>query len=430
MKKIDVVWITCFYLVSSIAVSSTEIEEVKLLIQQQQYQEAYLLTDKIKLDYEGDPEFDYLYALSALESGHPDRAIFALERVIANQPKNQLARLELARAYYLNGEFSKSKTLFNLILDVSPPDNVKNNINLFLTKIDSFLNTSSYQTSAFTEFSLGWDNNINTASDETSVTIGNLVFKLNDNKKIAAAFAKLTAGGNYLKRVNKIDSFFIGGQVEKRDNFSENLDTEELSIRTGYLYINNQTRISIPLSYQKINLDDKNYRDLISISGEWSTFTNEMTYNSYIIQYGTISYPNQSSLDLQFINLGYTNNFIRDDKINLVNLSAFVGTEMPKVSGNEANMKDYLGLALNFSNANNLGLYSGLTTYNFIYHDKNPSFSKTRNDLLATAQIGYRWGLTKTSKLSSQIGYSKNNSNIDLYSYDRIIAEIKIRAEF
>ena len=183
-------------------------------------------------------------------------------------------------------------------------------------------------------------------------------------------------------------------------------------------------------SFQKINLDTKEYRDLISISGEWSTFTSENTYTSYILQYGTIAYPTQSSLDLTFINLGYTNNFRRNNKENLVNLSAFVGTEIPKVSGNEVNMKDYLGLALNFNNVNTLGLYTGISAYNYIYHDKNPSFSKTRNDILATAQIGYRWELTKTSKLSSQFGYSKNLSNIDLYSYDRMIAEIKIRAEF
>lgn len=428
MKIIKIILLFYFLPLSSIV--AAEIDKLHELIKLQDYTQAFTLAEKIRFDLEGDPDFDYHYALAALETGQPDIAIFALERVIANQSDNQIARLELARAYYLNGEFEKSKTLFNLMLETSPPDNVKNNINLFLTKIDSFLNTSSYQTSGFAEFSLGWDNNINTASDETSVTIGNLVFNLNANKKIDAAFAKLTAGGNYLKRINKIDAFFIGGQVEKRDNLSQNLDTDEFSMRTGYLYINNQTRISVPISYQKINLDGKSYRDLLSISGEWSIFTSENTYNSYILQYGTIAYPNQPSLDLQFINLGYTNNFLMSNNENLANLSAFIGTEVPKISGNETNMKDYLGLAVNFTNTNTLGLYTSLSTYNFVYHDKNPSFSKTRNDILASAQLGYRWELSKTWKLSSQIGYSKNMSNIDLYSYDRITAEIKARAEF
>jgi predicted Zn-dependent protease len=52
----------------------------------------------------GEPRFDHLLGLAALDSGHVTQAILALERVLARQPGNQPARAELARAYLAAGE--------------------------------------------------------------------------------------------------------------------------------------------------------------------------------------------------------------------------------------------------------------------------------------------------------------------------------------
>lgn len=411
-------------------VYASQLDDLRGYINQKKYEEAYLLADKIKLDNEGDPVFDYMYAQAALETGRPDIAVFALERVIANQEENQLARLELARAYYLKGEFDKSKTLFNLILAASPPPNVKNNINLFLNKIDSFLKTSSYQTSAFVELAYGWDDNINAASDENSVTIGNLVFLLNSNNKIDATYAKIIAGGNYLKRINKYDSFFFGAQLESRDNLSEDLDTDEISLRTGYLSINNNKRYSIPLSYQKLNLDGEGYRQVYSISSEWSFFDNETEYTSYVIQLGAIEYDEQTALDLKFANIAYSNTFLINNKKNVMSISAFLGSESPDIEGNELNMRDYVGLSLDFYNVDYSGLFSGLKTYQFKHQDLNPTFNDTRKDILSSINIGYKWKPKKHWLIIGQLGYSDNSSNIDLYSYDRTTAEITLRVDF
>ena len=48
------------------------------------YQEAYLLAQSGLFDYEGQPNFDFAYGLAALESGRPDEAVFAFERIAFN----------------------------------------------------------------------------------------------------------------------------------------------------------------------------------------------------------------------------------------------------------------------------------------------------------------------------------------------------------
>ena len=69
------------------------------------------LADQV-LDRAGNPDFDYLLGIAALDSGHGERAVFALERVLAVQPSNALARAEIARAYLFIGEKDTARREF------------------------------------------------------------------------------------------------------------------------------------------------------------------------------------------------------------------------------------------------------------------------------------------------------------------------------
>lgn len=73
-------------------------DEMKVLIEQKKAGEAYVLGGKHP-ELMGDPLFDYFYGVAAVEVGHPTAGVLALERVLLNDPNNDLVRLELARAY-------------------------------------------------------------------------------------------------------------------------------------------------------------------------------------------------------------------------------------------------------------------------------------------------------------------------------------------
>ena len=75
-KAIKGIVLLYFFLGSSLQAS--EIDDIKKQIQQKEFEQAYQLADSIKLEFEGDPVFDYYYALASLETGHPDKALFAL----------------------------------------------------------------------------------------------------------------------------------------------------------------------------------------------------------------------------------------------------------------------------------------------------------------------------------------------------------------
>src|SRR5882724_1210156 len=75
-------------------------DRAKRLLAQKQPKQAYDLLLPQEAARAGDPEFDYLLGVAALDSGELERAVFALERVLAVQPDNHVARAEIARAYY------------------------------------------------------------------------------------------------------------------------------------------------------------------------------------------------------------------------------------------------------------------------------------------------------------------------------------------
>ena len=54
---------------------------MNMLISQGQFQQAYALGQQNLFDLEGEAEFDFLFGLAALETGKPDEAVFAFERI-------------------------------------------------------------------------------------------------------------------------------------------------------------------------------------------------------------------------------------------------------------------------------------------------------------------------------------------------------------
>lgn len=56
-------------------------QELNQLIGAGQFEQAYQLAISNLTEWEGDTEFDFIYGIAAIESGSPNEAVFAFERV-------------------------------------------------------------------------------------------------------------------------------------------------------------------------------------------------------------------------------------------------------------------------------------------------------------------------------------------------------------
>ena len=89
-----------------------ELADAKALIKAGDSAKAYELLEAAE-EIAGTPEFDYVLGISALDSGRPGIALFALERVLAEEPNHVFARAELVRALLLLGEREEALRLAN-----------------------------------------------------------------------------------------------------------------------------------------------------------------------------------------------------------------------------------------------------------------------------------------------------------------------------
>lgn len=100
------------------------------------YSEAYEAFSRLFRQHPEDPEINLAYALSAKKAGKYSHAALALDRVLVLQSGNLRARLELADAYFLMQQYELAREQFNTVLAAQPPEGVRENINRYLRNMD------------------------------------------------------------------------------------------------------------------------------------------------------------------------------------------------------------------------------------------------------------------------------------------------------
>ena len=131
-------------------------DEMKVLIEQRKPAEAFALGNKHP-ELMGDPLFDYFYGVAATETGHVSMGVLSLERVLLNDPNNDLVRLELARAYYSQGEYQRAKDEFIAVQKNQPPAGVVSTINTYLDDIKAKEGQYKAVYGVFVELGMGYN---------------------------------------------------------------------------------------------------------------------------------------------------------------------------------------------------------------------------------------------------------------------------------
>ena len=154
----------------ALAQDTDVLHKASQLISKRDYAAAYGLLEPVESDHSGNPEYDMLFGLAAIDSGHVTRGVFALERVLALQPDNANARAQIARAYFLLGEQDAARAEFRNVLNQQPPEDISKVINRYMSAIDKAQGLkTSY--SAYLEGTVGHDSNVNSATTAASVAV-------------------------------------------------------------------------------------------------------------------------------------------------------------------------------------------------------------------------------------------------------------------
>ncbi|MBE0625014.1 MAG: DUF560 domain-containing protein [Burkholderiales bacterium] len=426
---------------NSVLAAEADLDKANALLKQGKAAEAYSLLEPFEFAQAGNIKFDYLLGVAALDSGKPDKATIAFERVLAVDPNFAGARIDMGRAYYQLGDYTRAKAEFETVLTQKPPPAAKKLIDNYLALIDKHEDAKKTVATGYIEGTWGHDSNINYATSNSSIAVpalGDLVFILDPTGvKTADSYLGLGLGGEISHRVNSNFGLFAGADVRGRSNNTQDtFDSLSVDARAGIAVGQTTNMFRLGVLGGKYDLDGKNNRDTSGVNAEWRYLLNPANQVSAFGQYASYRFEPTISVN-DFDQSLFGANWLRviNDGKGLVFASLFTGNERAPLRADGG--KDFSGLRLGGQVQLNqrTELFAGVGAQFSKYDLANASFSTPaqpvfRDDNQYDANIGVNWHYDKLWTIRPQVSYIRNNSNIVLYQFDRTDISISIRRDF
>jgi tetratricopeptide (TPR) repeat protein len=429
----------------SVATTKTsKAERQKLLVAASEHvkngrmNEAYTLLAPYQSELAGNPEYDYLLGLSAIDIGKVNEAIFALERVLAVQPNHLQARAEIARAYLAAGEISASKQEFEAVQKQKPPKEVSATIQKYLDIIETGIKGQKSSLQAYVEVVFGSDSNVNTATSNRQIAIpffGGAVLNLSaDGVAKSDTFGTLATGFN-MRREFAPDWAFVGGaNINTRNNSTYSaFNTSNGDLNAGVSLNSGNNNYLAVLQYQSFILNNTGYRDAAGITGQWQRNLNSGNQLSSYLQYSSLTYPTQTYRNADRYVLGGAYAMpLSGESAPVVFAGAYAGAEQLLKSGYSNLANSFYGgrVGGEMKYTPRITLLASASMEFRSHEGKDTLFLVKRNDTQTDMKLGFNYLPTKAWTINTSVAYTTNDSNIIINKYDRTVLSLSARRDF
>ncbi len=423
---------------ASVFAADAVLQKAQELMNQGKPRDAFALLDPLEDSRAGEVEFDYLLGISALDSGKPDRATLAFERVLAVNPNFAGARLDMARALFQLGDLTRARTEFQTVLGQNPPDQARAVIAQYLDAIDKAEKAKNRYLSGYLEFALGRDDNVNNSTSIGTINVpalGNLPFTLNPtNVKTGDNFKAFGGGIDYAYQMRPNFGVFAGGDFRERWNFTQDtFNTGNRDLRAGVALGEAANQLRLRLDTGWADLDNKLLRTANGVGAEWRYMLNPANQLNAFSAYSRNRFVDpavqSNSFNAAITGVGLTH-IVADGKGALFG-SYFAGDERDtdhRADGSKALYGFRLGAQAALKE--NLDLFATGSTQKGHYGLTNATFLTLRSDEQNDFVVGMNWRFAKNWTLRPQVLQSRNKSNISIYEYKRTELSAAVRYDF
>lgn len=429
----------CFgvvFLIFSFSASATVIDEARVLLGKGQPKECMELLETQFDVMAENVEFNYLLGISSLDAGRPGKAVFAFERVLALDSNHVQARAELGRAMIALGDYESAKVELMQVRATNLPPEVSTRIDGLLALVQQPRASQSGIFSAYVETDFGYDSNINTATDSTSVFIPliNGAATLSGlATEQSSSLLGLNGGVFTQKTVGRgVDVY---GNLDARLRYHTNQDdfhTGALSGGVGVKFSRGVDQYSLGLTKYVYFINREKNDDQISIYGQWQRQISRQDIFGIFGQYVRAEHPIATFLDTNLYLGGATwTHAFASTGDPVLRMTLFAGDDRER--GDDESVGRHLGgikANVDYSLRGNLKAFGGVAAQVSHYGDENIFFQKTRNDERYDINAGLAYKPSKEWTLSGQVIYLRNDSNISIYDYDRRQALVTLRRDF
>ena len=419
------------------------LDQAQALINQKQNQAAYELLIKELSTRAGTEDFDMLLGISALDSGHPSMAVFALERVLDVNPNNARARAELGRAYFVLNENEAAKSQFDMVKGQAIPREVSTTIDKYLAELDARMAAGKFAKKRFTayaETTLGYDSNVNSATDSATITIpalGNATFTLDEQSlEKDSGFIQAGAGLAFSTPLPNRPALGVFGAA----NFREKYTWDETAFRTrtfdgnlGMSYSRDKNSYRLAAIGQYFGLDNASYRELYGGRATWLHTWNDRTVITGYAQYAALRYDVVQVRNVNQVSGGIGVIHLMNHKGDpLISASIFGGSDAERHSDRPDVGRDFIGLRMSGEyNYNERTKLTGDFTYQYSgYGAPDPLLRATRKDHFLYFAAGAEYQLHRNWYIKPEVQYIHNDSTLAINNYDRWQVMTTLRYNF
>jgi len=420
--------------------------EADVMVKSGKPAEAYSWLEPLEFEHAGEERFDYLIGIAALDSGKPDKATLALERVLMVNPNSAAARLDMARAYYQLGDLPRARTEFATALTQNPSATARANIEKYLDEIAAHEAGKQTRIAGYVEGTVGHDNNVNNSTSQSQVFVGGTTLYTLDptNVKTSDNYYGVAAGGEVTHKLNYNWGLYAGADLRQRGYHTQkSFDALSLDARAGVMFGAKANNLRIGVLGGQYYLGVSHNSHAAGINAEWRHVFSPGNQLKVFGQYAQYRYidplmqPND--FDQQVIGGGWSH-MLADGKSTLFgslyhgtenDVSTIITTATPN-GGRTDGAKRFSGLRVGGQTASSekTTLFANAGAQFGDYSKVNPFFLNQRIDRLYDLTVGANWHWDKLWTLRPQLNYSKNDSNIVIYGFNRMDVSLNVRRDF
>lgn len=424
--------------------------------------EAYALLEPVEFERAGEVRFDYLIGIAALDSGKPDKATLAFERVLSVDPNFAGARLDMARAFYQLGDLPRAKAEFDVVMGQNPPSGAKATTRQYLDAIAAAERLKLMRFTGYVEGVLGRDSNVNTGTG-SSIAVSSLSPGLaafitgltgNPNPQIPPSqrsdnYYGVNAGGEISRSMGENWQVYAGVDVRQHGNMVQTpYDSTSTDGRVGAMYTEAQNVWKLTLTGGQAYFANSMRRDALGVNGEWQhTFSPANQMNGFV-QYGKNRAAGSPSTapgsdarttgntDLMIAGAGWLH--AMGGGKQLVFASAYTGKELDAVPASVIQPPDGkkridgVRVGGQAAVADRLDTFAGIGWQHAVFSKPNAFIvnNGVRNEYQYDVTVGANWHMDKLWSVKPQVSVYRKRSNLAIYSYDRTDISLTLRRDF
>jgi hypothetical protein len=415
------------------------ISRARALIDAKQSQAAFDLLDPLEATRAGEPEFDYLLGVAAIDSGKLTRGVFALERVLAVRPDYPQARAEIARAYFLMGENRVARQEFEAVRAANPPPEVANTIDRFLTVLDAReVARGGTGVSGYVEFGYGQDSNANAATNTGGFAIpafqGATFVLAPGASQTRTWFNSVAAGVRGRYRIN--EEWALTSSASYSQTYNESFHQFDLGSYGGDVgasWHKGDNEITGALQNQQTTVGYNAFRRANGGTLQWR---HSLDAGSQVTIYGQdarLAYPGQRQRDtVRTVVGGAWAKTFGGSYTPTIYAGAYGGQE------HEDNPNfGYFGDQIKGVRAGGqvvltpkLIAFTNFSVEQRRYRGDDPLFFNARRDMQWDIRVGANYVVGRNWLLTPAVSYTDNRSSIIIYDYSRWVVGATLRYDF